>query len=105
MKVGIDLVRIDRFLGKEKIADKILSDYEYELYLKSSNKIEYLASRFAVKEALIKCLELNILSVNLKDIVVMKKGNGAIYVLYNDKKYNASLSHEKEYCTGVVIDE
>lgn len=104
MKIGCDLTLISRFKNKDKLAKKILSDDEYKSYILSPRKDEFLASRFALKEALIKCLELSILDVNLKEINILKKESDAIYISYNKKIYNCSLSHEGEYCMGVVID-
>ncbi len=103
MNVGIDLTYIPRFVNKDMLAKKILADEEYIEYELSDNKAQYLASRFALKEALIKCLELNILAVDLSKIIVKKKINGAIYVEYLSNIYSASLSHENEYCVGIVI--
>jgi len=104
MKIGIDMTYVPRFLNKKNLAKKILNEDEYFFYLNSKNKSQYLASRFALKEALIKCLELDILSVNLNEINTIKKDNGAVYIKFKDKNYNCSLSHEKDYCIGVVID-
>ncbi len=103
MPIGIDLTYIPRFKNKENLAKKVLNDEELKLYYEAKNKEEFLASRFALKEALIKYLELDILAIDLKDIKVKKKENGAIYVLYKDKIYDASLSHENDYCVGVVV--
>lgn len=105
MKVGVDLTFIPRFKDKAKLAEKILSSFELIEYQNALSKEEYLASRFALKEALIKCLELSILSVDLKDIIIKKKKSGAIYIEYQNKDFSCSLSHENEYCIGVVIDE
>lgn len=105
MPIGIDLTYIPRFKDKEDLAKKILSEEELINYYNSLKKEEFLASRFALKEALIKFLELNILSVNLNEINIKKKQNGAVYVLYKGKRYSASLSHEKDYCVGVVTND
>jgi phosphopantethiene--protein transferase domain len=105
MKVGIDLTHIERFKNKDFLAKSILCDSELIEYEKSINKAQYLASRFALKEALIKCLELSILSVKLSTIHVMKKENGAVYIDYMGKEYNCSLSHEEDYCVGIVIND
>ncbi len=96
---------IPRFKDKVALARKILSPLELKEYENSFNKEEYLASRFALKEALIKCLELSILSVNLNEIIVKKKESGAVYIEYQNKVFSCSLSHENEYCLGVVVDE
>ncbi|MFA6667414.1 MAG: 4'-phosphopantetheinyl transferase superfamily protein [Bacilli bacterium] len=104
MKVGIDLVFIPRYEDKERLASEVLSINEFNEYKKATNKAQYLASRFALKEALIKSIESSILAVKLKDIEVVKKENGAVYVLYQDKKYECSLSHDGDYCVGVVLN-
>lgn len=105
MPIGIDLTYIPRFKDKENLAKKILNEEELTSYYEAKNKEEYLASRFALKEALIKFLELDILAVDLKEIMVKKKENGAVYIVYKTKKYSASLSHEKDYCVGVVSND
>lgn len=103
MEIGIDLVKISRFDDHLKFANKILSESEYSLYLGAINKSEYVASRFCLKEAFIKCLKIGILDIDLKTIVVTKEESGAIHIEYKGKIFKASLSHEKEYCVGVVI--
>ncbi len=105
MKIGVDLTYIPRFIDKEKLAKKILSNEEYEAYLKALKKEEYLASRFALKEAFIKTIESSILGIDLKEIMTKKKDSGAIYIIYKDKEYSCSLSHENEYCIGVVLND
>ena len=105
MKIGVDLTYIPRFVDKEKLAKKILSNEEYEAYLKALKKEEYLASRFALKEAFIKAIEASILGIDLKEIMTKKKDSGAIYIIYKDKEYSCSLSHENEYCIGVVLND
>lgn len=102
MDIGIDLTYIPRFKDKDELAKKVLNEDEYNEYLVSLSKETYLASRFALKEALIKCIESDILKIDLKEIKVKKKENGAIYIEYKSNRYEASLSHENEYCVGVV---
>lgn len=51
MEVGIDIVKIPRMEGKEDLAKKILSKEEYELYQKRTDKAQFLAGRFAAREA------------------------------------------------------
>ncbi|HOO74216.1 MAG TPA: 4'-phosphopantetheinyl transferase superfamily protein, partial [Tepiditoga sp.] len=53
--IGCDIVKIDRI--NEEISKKILSSEELKIYLKidsEKRKKEYLAGRFAAKEAIIK---------------------------------------------------
>lgn len=105
MKIGVDLTYIPRFKDKLNLAKKILSKEEFVEYQQCFQKESYLASRFALKEAFIKCLELSILSIDLSKIIIRKKENGSVFIEYNGCYYNCSLSHENEYCIGVVIDE
>ena len=77
---------------------------EYKTYLNSPRKEEFLASRFALKEAYIKMKELSILAVDLRKIEVIKKESGAICISDGVDIYKASLSHEKDYCIGVCYD-
>lgn len=105
MEVGIDLVKISRFNNHEKFANKFLSDEEFKEYLNAFNKPQYVASRFCLKEAFVKSQKKGILDFNLKDIKVIKEFEGSIHIEYFEKKCKASLSHEDEYCVGVVIDD
>lgn len=103
MEIGIDLTYIPRFENYDRLAKKIFSAREYAYYLTASNKQEFVASRFCLKEAFIKCIKSGILNINLQEIEVVKEETGAIHIEYKGKTFKASLSHEKEYCTGVVI--
>jgi phosphopantethiene--protein transferase domain len=105
MKVGIDMTYIPRFRDKSRLAKKVLSDEEFLAYSDSIDKAQYLASRYALKEALIKALELSILSVDLRLIKTIKKDNGAVYIEFNGKKYECSLTHENKYCVGIVLND
>lgn len=103
MNVGVDLTFIPRFINKEEVAKKVLSTSELNEYYLSSRREVYLASRFALKEAFLKSIKKGILEIELKEIVVEKEKSGAVHIKYKDKNYPASLSHENEYCIGVVV--
>ena len=105
MKIGVDLTYIPRFKDKDLLAKKILSSEELKFYDNSENKAQFLASRFALKEAFIKSLEGSILGFDLTKIMTKHKDNGAIYIEFNDKIFQCSLSHENEYCIGVVLND
>ena len=91
MNIGVDLVKISRFKSVDKLSKKILSNKE-------------LFSRFALKEAFLKSIKKGILEIELKEINVIKEESGAIHILYDNKEYPCSLSHEDEYCIGVVLN-
>ena len=103
--VGVDLVKIERFSNFEKLKTKILSKYELDRFEASNNKQQFVASHFALKEAFLKSIKKGILEVDLKKIEVIKENTGAIHILFEDKEYPCSLSHEGEYCIGVVLHD
>ncbi len=103
MPVGIDLVTISRFKNHERIAKKILSKKEYNEYLFAHDKMQYVASRFCLKEAFLKSIKTGILDLDLKEIEVVKEESGAIHILFRGREYECSLSHELDTCVGVVI--
>lgn len=59
--IGVDIVEVERFRNiikrrDDKFAKKVLSDKEYNTYLKSNNKETYLSKCWAVKEAFVKAM-------------------------------------------------
>jgi holo-[acyl-carrier protein] synthase len=96
--IGCDIVEHDRV--NLSIAKKVLTNSEYELYEKSNNKIEYLASRFACKEAIVKASNKKFL---FKDIEILNHKNGACYC--NIEGMMISISHEKKYSIAMAIWE
>lgn len=105
MEVGIDIVELEHIKDEKLLASKILSESEFLLYQKKENKLQFLGGRFAAKEALIKALGLSILGINLKDIEILNKENGKPYLIYKNKEYKVSISHEKHCAIAIVIDE
>jgi len=102
MKIGIDNVYIERMKSlSSDFPKKILSEREYQDYQKSSNKEEFLAGRFASKEAYMKA------SGNLKakfsSIEVIDDENGKP-ILYVDgvETGDISITHDV-IATAVVI--
>ena len=67
--IGCDIVNIDRIKDPYKIARRILSEQEYEQFsnYSSNRQKEFLAGRFAAREAIIKALPI---PLKLKEIVV-----------------------------------
>ncbi|HOO43638.1 MAG TPA: holo-ACP synthase [Bacillota bacterium] len=106
---GIDILKISRI--KEEHAKRILSDKEKEAYdqLKlDSRKKEFLAGRFAVKEALIKAIGHTSKRVGMRDITILNDESGMPYLVspvYEDLSIHISLSHEDDYCVGLCVIE
>lgn len=94
--VGIDITSINRFENKdEKFARKILSDYEFLVWQKEESKELFLATRWAIKEAIFKSD--NQFS-NFSDINIWKKQNR--YVFQN---FEISTSRENNFVIAIAI--
>lgn len=103
MGIGIDIVQIERISLEDRFIDFILSDKEKQLMNKRVNKKEFLAGRFAAKEAFLKANHKGLGDINLKDIEVLNLDNGQPIIIYNNKEYlEVSISHEKDYAVAVV---
>lgn len=109
--IGTDIIEIDRINKvnkKDKLAQRILSDEEYSKYCNLADdgrKNEFLAGRFAVKEAYSKALGSGIgSSISFKDINCVNDVSGRPY-LVNDTAAHVSISHSKNYAVATVILE
>jgi len=115
--VGIDIVEIKRIENdldryNERFISRILSSKEQEMYNLRSDKIQFLAGRFAAKEAVIKCLaeilqnrppyvEMQILS-NESGQPVLVCGE-LLKTKLDNLKFYISISHEKNYATAIAV--
>ena len=108
--IGVDICRCSRFEGKERrFLERIFSPEE----LSGSAKCEYLASRFAAKEAFAKALGTGIRGFSLKEITVREDEMGKPYFFLEGRAKAAaeglslslSLSHEREYAVAMVVAE
>lgn len=104
--IGIDLTNKDRFKNNyENIAEKILHFSEKKLFLNINNeegKINFIASRWAIKEALFKC---DNRYKNFSNISVIKDLFGRyIFEDLNDK-FEISTSNEDKYIIAIVKDK
>ncbi|ARK28608.1 holo-ACP synthase [Halalkalibacter krulwichiae] len=112
--IGIDIVELNRIedvLNRQpKFVDRILTDSEKNTYLTLSNrrKIEFLAGRFAAKEAFVKAVGTGIsASYSWRDIEVKKEANGKPYVIASGltDQVHLSISHSKMYAVAQVLIE
>jgi phosphopantetheine--protein transferase-like protein len=94
--IGIDLVKINRFKKNIDLWSKrILTDLEREHLTEKKNKIQYIAGRWASKEAFFKC------TGSRENISILNDENNRPFILqYPDLEI--SISHEKDYCIAVV---
>ncbi|GEL78767.1 holo-ACP synthase [Tenuibacillus multivorans] len=114
--IGIDIVELDRverlLLRQKKFPRRILSTNEWERFNQLSNhkrKVEFLAGRFAAKEAYSKALGTGIgqhLSFQSFEIMPNDMGQPKIYI--DDKQHpsvHLSISHSQTYAIAQVIIE
>ena len=102
MMIGIDIARISRFRHKHALAKKILSADEFTLYQKHHQQAQFLAGRFAAKEAFIKAYNLLPLP-DLADIAVIVLDHGKPHIAYQGKNYALSIAHDGGYAIAVVV--
>ena len=104
MGIGVDITKNSRFeniIKDYNKIQKILSIDEIEIFNtfnSDKRKIEYIASRFACKEALFKATG-NKISFN--QISILNDENGKPYVK-NKKDIEISISHETEFSIAFV---
>lgn len=120
--VGTDIVeieRIERSLERhgDKFAERILAPAEIELYQKTKNKINYLAKRFAAKEAVSKALGTGMRQgIDFVQLVISNDEIGKPQVTLEGKalawsqqnkitKIHLSISDEKKHAIAFAIAE
>ncbi len=105
MKTGIDIVFVPRLENKDDLAKRILSEEEYMIYQKCSYKDQFLAGRFAAREAFVKANKGKIDFHEFHNIRVLYDENHAPYLEYQGKRYEVSIAHDGDYAIAVVIME
>lgn len=102
--IGIDIVQISRLNDvSDSFVDKVLSKEEKALYQKfeGSRQKEFLAGRFAGKEAIIKCLS-DYETPLMSDLIILNDEKGKPYIKYKAYDILISISHEKEYAVAIA---
>ncbi|MCE4050685.1 MULTISPECIES: holo-ACP synthase [Bacillaceae] len=111
--IGIDIVELKRIAEllerKPQFADRILTAYEKERFdkLLLKRKIEFLAGRFAAKEAFSKAVGTGIgKGLSFIDIEVGQTEQGKPYIVrpYSDGVH-LSITHSSEYAFAQVVIE
>jgi len=94
--IGIDITHMKRFKkNSDMLADTILNSEELSEYNSSKNKINYLAGRWACKEAVFKATGLN-------NISVLSQNNGKPFIKDHDD-IEISISHDRGFVIAVAI--
>lgn len=115
--VGIDLIDVERIKNAldrwgEPFAKRILGREEYDMYCQKLNKIQFLAGRFAAKEAVMKTLGAFFeRRISFRDIQVLNDLYGKPYVHLEDnlrervldKEIKVSITHERKMAAAVAV--
>lgn len=102
--IGIDIIKISRINDNLSLIQKILHIEEIKILEKITNKkrrLEFLAGRWAIKEAIYKSNSLNkkIAFCNIN----VRLHNDKLQWVEKEHQYFLSLSHEEEYAIGLAI--
>ena len=106
--IGIDIVDVERFRKipyeqKTSFYNKIFTKKEIEYCMKFSDPYPHFAGKFAVKEAVKKSINQNLI---LKDIQTSHYNKKPTVKIINAPfSFKISLSHEKNFAVAVIISE
>jgi holo-[acyl-carrier protein] synthase len=111
--IGIDIVELEEI--KERLSDRfvkrILSVREQERYYNIKNmerRLQFLAGRFAAKEAYTKVYKEFNTSLNFTDVEVFNDPTGAPYIeteYHPEDTILVSISHSRNYAIAIVTKE
>ncbi|WP_147804454.1 holo-ACP synthase [Alkalicoccus halolimnae] len=110
--IGIDITELDR-IGKisARLAERVLTKSEKEIYaeLPPKRRTEFLAGRFAVKEAYAKACGCGIGSrLSFQDIELSNDelGKPVLQAVGENDTVHVSISHSREFaCAQVIIEK
>ncbi|KEI74119.1 4'-phosphopantetheinyl transferase [Clostridium botulinum] len=119
--IGTDITeirRVEKAITRNKnFINKLFTKNEMDLWEKKNFKVEFIAGRFAAKEAISKALGTGIRDFNFKDIEIINNELGKPKVILKPKaediirkisqshKIHLSISHEKEYAIAYALLE
>lgn len=113
--IGIDLIELDRIKQSmekdERLANRILTDKEKLVFNEKQSinrKTEYLAGRFAAKEAFSKAVGSGIGKLSFQHIEVLADEKGAPFLIakgYESYRVFISITHTKQYAAAQVVIE
>lgn len=106
--VGCDIVSLKRIEAAQKkgLSNRILSEAEKRQFeaLHEARAIEFLAGRFAAKEAVFKAINHH-RKLSLRDIELFNDESGKPYCILEGVTVHCSLAHEKEFAIAYVVVE
>jgi holo-[acyl-carrier protein] synthase len=105
--IGTDIVQIDRI--ETTVAKRILTEKEQAIYAAfslSKRQREWLAGRFAAKEAVIKALSIETNIIGLRDIEILSDEHGkpiVTCVKAGNLQIDVSIAHERDYAVAFCV--
>ena len=117
--IGVDMVEIER-MDDSHMRDYVINRLFHPAEIESipqpeQRKKEYLASRFAAKEAFVKALHVGFREISPKDIGIISDELGKPMFVYTDKvvsllpqgfrSVHVTISHEKNNAIAFVVIE
>ena len=109
--IGFDVVELSRIksavLRNGRFVDRILTANEKQMYqrLNERRRIEFLAGRFAAKEAYAKARGTGIGTLSWHDIDVTSKNGQPVIESAGDETIHISITHTKSFAAAQVIIE
>ncbi|MBH0231567.1 holo-ACP synthase [Halobacillus yeomjeoni] len=112
--IGIDIIDMQRIKQSIKrnprFVQRILTEKEQERYFQLSERrqVEYLAGRFAAKEAFAKSIGTGIGELGFQDIEILSESSGAPTLKargYEDFSIWVSISHSSDHAVAQVVLE
>jgi holo-[acyl-carrier protein] synthase len=111
--IGIDIVELERIrkvsIRQKRFADRILTSFEKETYeqLSGNRQVEFLAGRFAAKEAFAKAYGTGIgVQLSFLDIQIENDEKGKPLITKPQQEgVHLSISHSTDYAVAQVIIE
>jgi holo-[acyl-carrier protein] synthase len=113
--IGIDLIELSRIQDSmdrnKRFAKRILTENEIqacEQLPTYKRRIEYIAGRFAAKEAFSKATGTGIGRLSFQDIEVLNGTNGAPFLNakgYEEFRIFVSITHSRDYAAAQVVLE
>lgn len=115
--IGTDIIEIDRIAksaDKKSFLDKIFTEPEQRLF--HSKNYEFLAGRFAAKEAIAKALGTGFMGCSPLEIEIIRKNSGKPYInlygnakkIFDDiggKNVYISISHSRSNAVAFAVIE
>ncbi|MDD3049232.1 MAG: holo-ACP synthase [Bacilli bacterium] len=103
--IGCDIIQISRLrMNPDALGKRILTTTEYQIYeaYQGNRRLEYLAGRFAAKEAIIKALDKKKV---LSEIEILNDDMGKLVCDIKGYAIHVSIAHEIEYAIAYAVCE